>query len=100
LRRSGLVVERRDGRFVFYALSTERRARRVLGLVLSELASDPAIRADREMTARVLSLPHEVVCERGRKAVEEAGLVEQTGRRPNRSPCAMPHTKSDPKEVP
>ena len=76
LRKTGLVVERRDGRFVFYALSTQDRARRILGIVLGEIEGDVAIGRDREMTAKVLSLPHDLVCEIGRAALEAAGLAD------------------------
>lgn len=100
LRKTGLVVERRDGRFVFFSLSREERSRRFLDVVLQEVASDPSIRADREMTALVLSLPHELVCEQGRAALEAAGLAGHPAKEPLGNPCATRKTDTDPKEAP
>jgi len=100
LRRTGLVVERRDRRFVFYSLSTEPRARRLLEVVLGEMEGDAAVGRDREMTARVLSLPHDLVCEIGRAALEAAGLAEapRTTKRPAR--CGQQTPKVGTQEAP
>jgi DNA-binding transcriptional ArsR family regulator len=98
LRKSELVVERRDGRFVFYSLSPEERPRRFLDVVLGEVASDTAVKKDREMTAKVLSLPHELVCEHGRAALDVARRVEPAEGEPRKNPCTNPNT--DPKEAP
>ena len=102
LRRSGLVVERRDGRFVFFSLATDERSRRFLDVVLDEVAADAAVTKDREMTARVLSLPHDLVCEKGREALEAAGLTNEVPSGPSSNPCtsSKPNTNIDLKEVP
>lgn len=95
LRRTGLVVERRDGRFVFYSLSTEPRSRRLLEVVFGELQGDAAVGRDREMTAKVLSLPHDVVCEIGRAALEAAGLADapSPAKKPARCGQRMPNAR-------
>ena len=72
LRRVGLVAERRDGKFVHYSLVSDPWARTFLDVVLSELADDAAVLGDRALTDRILALPHELVCERGRAALDTA----------------------------
>lgn len=84
LRRTGLVVERREGKFVHYSLSLDARARAFLAAVLPELASDGTVAHDQEMTERILALPHELVCELGRAALTAAtpdGIPRATGGR-------------------
>jgi DNA-binding transcriptional ArsR family regulator len=98
LRKAGLVVDRRDGRFVFFSLSTEDRARRFLAVVLDELASDAVVEQDREMTEKVLSLPHELVCEHGRVALELARTALLASREPLRNSWTELHTNT--KEAP
>lgn len=95
LRKTGLVVERRDGRFVFYSLSTEERARRFLEIVLGEMKGDAALGRDREMTEKVLSLPHDLVCEIGRAALEAAGLADapSPAKKPARCGQAIPNAR-------
>ncbi len=76
LRRVGLVSERREGRFVWYSLETAPSASIYLDVVLAELSDDATARADRALLVRVLALPHDVVCELGRGALE-AGEVRR-----------------------
>lgn len=77
LRRAGLLSERRDGRFVWYSLGGDEGPRGVLAGVLPGLGADDTVRKDREMTDRILALPHDLVCEKGRGALaaEAAGKV-------------------------
>ena len=69
LRHAGLVVERKDGRFVYYSLGADARATAFLGPVLGELSSDGTVAKDQQMASRILALPHELVCELGRAAL-------------------------------
>lgn len=69
LRRAGLLSERRDGRFVWYSLGGDEAPPGVLEGVLPGLGSDDTIRKDREMSDRILGLPHDLVCEKGRGAL-------------------------------
>lgn len=99
LRRVGLIGERRDGRFVWYSLESDERARGFLAVVLSELASDGEVRADREMTARILALPHDFVCEKGRAALKTPVSPTATAADPDSS-CSPASPNTDPQEAP
>ena len=83
LRRSGLVKERKQGRFVHYALSREPQSARLLRSLWPELAEDPQVAADTERVAELRALPLEDLCRTGiritvprgprsRRAVREA----------------------------
>ena len=90
LRRVGLVAERRDGKFVHYSLVSDSRARTFLDVVLAELEADGAVLADRELTARILALPHDIVCERRRAALDAPGPPAVT------APAAPPRSSGPP----
>lgn len=100
LRRVGLLGERRDGRFVWYSLETDDRARSFLSVVLAELAPDRAVLADREMTERVLALPHDLVCEKGRAALESHIAPAAPATDPDSPSSSTAHSNTDPQEVP
>ncbi len=100
LRRVGLIGERRDGKFVWYSLDTDERARSFLAVVLSELASDGGVRADREMTERILALPHDLVCEKGRAALESPISPAATAAEPDSTCCSTSKSNADPHEAP
>lgn len=72
LREVGLVAERREGRFVWFSQAADERAARILEAVRREACDDPVARADAEMADRILRLPHESVCEKGRAALDGA----------------------------
>jgi DNA-binding transcriptional ArsR family regulator len=78
LRRAGLLSERRDGRFVWYSLGGDEGSRGVLAGVLPGLGADDTVRKDRAMTDRILSLSHDLVCEKGRSALAAEGAGEGT----------------------
>jgi ArsR family transcriptional regulator len=65
LRIAGLVSDRRDGRWVYYALETHTRnpyARAVLHYLHDWLDDDRTVIADREKLAVVKQVPLEVIC--------------------------------------
>lgn len=65
LRLAGLVVDRRDGRWIQYALSTGARnphAGPVLALLPGRLDRDPAVIADRKRLREVLRIPLSELC--------------------------------------
>lgn len=76
LREAGLVAERREGRFAWYRLASDERARKHLDAVLSELRSDPVALGDVQMAGRILALPHDLVCEKGRGALDAAEAAD------------------------
>lgn len=100
LRRVGLVAERRDGKFVYYSLVADVRARKFSDVVLSEVSADAAIRKDREMAARILTLPHDLVCDQGRAAL--LAPIGPAGRAadPSSPSCPSAASNTDPQEVP
>ncbi|MHB1048388.1 MAG: ArsR/SmtB family transcription factor [Thermoanaerobaculia bacterium] len=97
LRRVGLVSERREGRFVWYSLETAASARVHLDVVLAELSDDPTRRTDQALLARVLSLPHELVCELGRRALE-TGETRRELTEPDSTALSVLHPTNDPQE--
>jgi DNA-binding transcriptional ArsR family regulator len=99
LRRAGLLAERRDGRFAYFTLSGDGRARTHLDVVLAELTADDAVRGDRELTERILALPHDLVCDLGRAALDiprppEAPVADPGGRH-EAKPISTPDSQED-----
>lgn len=100
LRRVGLVTERRDGKFVYYSLVADERARKFSDVVLSEVSADAAIRKDRELAARILALPHDLVCEHGRAALLEPAGPEAAVAGGDSSFCSTSDSDTKRQEVP
>ena len=77
LRTAGLVTERKDGRWVHYALATDPDIDGVLEPIRRGLRDDPQIHRDRELVKRLRAVPVEVLCEAGRDLtrLEELGEV-------------------------
>jgi arsenate reductase/ArsR family transcriptional regulator len=65
LRLAGLVEDRRDGKWIEYALARESRnphARPVLEMLAGALRDDPAVAADRRRLREVRSIPLAELC--------------------------------------
>jgi arsenate reductase/ArsR family transcriptional regulator len=65
LRAAGLVTDRRDGRWIHYALATEERnpyARDVLALLRGPLDREPRVLEDRRRLREVKAVPVETLC--------------------------------------
>ena len=65
LRTAGLVTDRRDGRWIHYALATEKRnpyARAVLALLRGPLDREPCILEDHRRLRSVKAVPVEALC--------------------------------------
>lgn len=65
LKAAGLVTDRRDGRWIHYALATEERnpyARAVLALLRGPLDREPRILEDRRRLREVKAVPVETLC--------------------------------------
>jgi DNA-binding transcriptional ArsR family regulator len=60
LRRAGCVVERKEGRWVFYALSDEGTA--LLASLAPDLRSDAKLAADAALVARLRAVGPEKLC--------------------------------------
>jgi DNA-binding transcriptional ArsR family regulator len=61
LRRAGLVVERKDGRWVAYRLA-EQAARPLLGQLGELVENDPKARADADLLRALRRVPLERLC--------------------------------------
>jgi DNA-binding transcriptional ArsR family regulator len=62
LARGGVVAERKEGKLVFYRLSTEGEPVPVVSTLLAAMADDPVTRADRALVARLRKIPVAVLC--------------------------------------
>jgi len=72
LRKSGMVQQRRNGKWVYYRLAERelnRYARHFLGLVGKLLNDDPTVGEDRRLLALVNTVPVTVLCHQGRTAL-------------------------------
>jgi ArsR family transcriptional regulator len=65
LRKAGLLVERREGRWVTYSLADEPDVRALLDDIWSLIGKDPRVRQDERLARRVRRLPVTDLCEAG-----------------------------------
>ncbi len=59
LKRSGLVLEEKRSKFVFYALSPDEAARRWHRQAIEALGNDPSVVTDRDLVRRIRRIPVE-----------------------------------------
>jgi DNA-binding transcriptional ArsR family regulator len=76
LRSAGLLTERKDGRWVHYALAAGMEIDAVLEPIRRDLREDPQICADREQVERLRTVAVEVLCEAGRDLTRLAEMSE------------------------
>jgi len=62
LARGGLVVERKDGKLVFYRLRKDGAAPALVPAVLAALAADPTVREDARVVRRLRRVPVAKLC--------------------------------------
>jgi len=62
LKSAGLLVERKEGRWVSYAWNTDPEARRVRGEVQRRLAGDPQVAADARLLQDLRKVGVEELC--------------------------------------
>lgn len=84
LKRAGLVSERKEAKFVIYALSGDPEARRWVGLATASLDGDPAVSADRSLVARLRLVPVDVFAASGM----DLALLPALGPAPRRGKAA------------
>ncbi len=80
LKRAGLVLEERNGKFVSYRLAPSREAARWLQAVRASLAGDPVAAEDSELVSRLRKIPVEEFAASGsripvRRARRQGGSV-------------------------
>jgi DNA-binding transcriptional ArsR family regulator len=85
LKRAGLVTERRDGRWVYLALSEDPEARPWIETALAALAGDPQLEADDEMVEELRRLPVEDLCRLGYEEARARQAAASARRRRRRS---------------
>ena len=85
LRRSGLVLERKQGKLVYYALDPESPFAAWVAQALDLVASDSRIRADAAVINRVRAVPIPLLT-RGDLTLE--AIRKRRARRPATSPAA------------
>ena len=69
LRSAGLTTERRSGKWVHVRISDHPTARAWVKTALDAAEGDPQLEADAQLLHRLLSVPVEELCRRGRDAV-------------------------------
>ncbi len=77
LRRSGLVTEHRQGRFVYYSLSDTPSTAAVLDAIFRTLAEDAQLRHDAALGESIRAMSPLIVCEGSPLWPDEGG---ETGR--------------------
>lgn len=65
LRRAGLTLERKDGKWVHFSLAHDSAARSWIETSLAALGDDPQLEADRDLVAELRRLPVEDLCRLG-----------------------------------
>ncbi len=76
LKRAGLITERKDGRWVYFALSQETEARPWIETALAAIAADPQLAEDDRMVEELRRLPVEALCRLGYEAAKRAANGE------------------------
>ena len=66
LRRAGLLSERKEGRWVYYALSPHHDLERLLEALWPHLATSPQSLQDRGAAAKIRAAPLEITCSKTR----------------------------------
>lgn len=85
LKRAGLITERRDGRWVYLALSEDPEAQPWIETALAALAHDPQLEADEEMVEELRRLPVEDLCRLGYEEARARQAGASARRRRGRS---------------
>ena len=87
LKTAGLVTDRRDGRWIHYALAVEERnphARGVLALLRGLLDREPRVLEDRRRLREVKAVPVETLCALPPARRVPARAARRESRRPTR----------------
>jgi DNA-binding transcriptional ArsR family regulator len=80
LRRSGLVTERKQGKWVEYSLGDDGPATSLVGPALDALAGDEQVRHDADMVRRLRTVPLETLCVVGVDLKTPEGIRRVGGR--------------------
>ena len=82
LRRSGLLTERKEGRWVHYELTSDPPLIRLIHDLLTTIENDAQISDDRRLVLALRRVPNEVLCRAGLdlEAVGVRPMTPQAGR--------------------
>jgi DNA-binding transcriptional ArsR family regulator len=78
LRRAGLITERKDGRWVYFALSTDQEAKPWLEAALSTAGDDPQLEMDEAKVQELRGLPVEDLCRLGYEAAQAKACTTES----------------------
>lgn len=70
LRKAGFLVERKEGRMVYYGLSPDPELEPLLKALWPEVDAIPQVAADREKANLARGIPIEVVCSKSQSATK------------------------------
>jgi arsenate reductase/ArsR family transcriptional regulator len=62
LRRAGIIVERKEGKWVFYALTAEPVLGALCEALWAQMEDDPALKVDARQCTRIRKLPLAAIC--------------------------------------
>lgn len=65
LRRAGLLVERKEGRWVHYSLTADPAVGALLGYVLAAVSEDPRVQEDDRLVRELRRIPADALCRAG-----------------------------------
>jgi DNA-binding transcriptional ArsR family regulator len=85
LRRAGLTVERKQGRWVFVGLAADTEALPWITAAIDVAADDPQLAADQELVAELRLLPVADLCRLGYQAAKAKLVSQQT--KPSQNEC-------------
>ncbi len=79
LKQAGLITERKDGKWVYFALTANENTRSWIGAALSPLAEDPQLEADSRLVDELRRLPVEELCRFGYEAAKQRAQTSDRG---------------------
>jgi DNA-binding transcriptional ArsR family regulator len=79
LKQAGLITERKDGKWVYFALTTNENTRSWIRAALSPLAEDPQLEADSRLVDELRRLPVEELCRFGYEAAKQRARASDRG---------------------
>jgi DNA-binding transcriptional ArsR family regulator len=79
LKQAGLIVERKDGRWIHIGLAVTSSARTMIDASLASLADDPQLAEDSGFVEELRLLPVEDLCRLGYESAKAASWTETGG---------------------
>jgi ArsR family transcriptional regulator, arsenate/arsenite/antimonite-responsive transcriptional repressor len=86
LRRAGLILERKEGKWVHFSIAHDPAARAWIRTSLTAAGEDPQLGADRDLVAELRRLPVEDLCRMGYEGAAAAYRHRTDARSPDYAP--------------